>query len=899
MRITNTASIPHRLGNGQLIKPGGFASIPDGVWFGLMLNEITKAWLNSGALAAEPDGNAPEPDVEAALLSSDFIRAIRDGRERLVPLPNFTGGLPVDVGDGSGSIPLTDRLLDLAYVMRKTVVARGRTEAAIQAAMNRMVEGTTLIIPPGDTPITITNGLTAPNVDNITIDLSGNIFDASGLVHNPLQRSSGVAFKFQGAGLKGNSTLAANATKGDLSIQVVSAANYEVGHVLFMIAPVEDVLYDDVRKSCINVIVGIVGTTLYLLNPMRCSITAGTGVSARSYECQQGIKIIGGGTAVLRGGGQTHNPMANGNGQQGFLFTYCRGIEIDAMTVERFQGSSVYLETCADYIERKCTYRGRDYDAVIVENQNSSFYGLAGGRVVNAISDTCRYELTRHGPDLGYVDGFIQKNCTGVQTHRSFCGSHAPAWGVVVDNCVGIGCYQFVTYRAMDMIINGGRSVGNTNGVFSTDGVVSTVPAEERTLDWSGGSHTSASYGAALGTMLHRFDIDALSIESVLEPLRIHMDEIRDGNLNRFSGKALSDAAGTDIIEIGNGTANNKIKSLRVNNTKGENYTGNVISLRGSLDKSAPATGIWIKDTYGYGRADGVSGSVVSTINNGWFGDDVVIDGVYAMIDASAAVSIGSDVWRFRQMPTIENVKETTPTSRSNFTVGRAASATLGGAGNGTATRGAVIERTQPSAAANTAWMTDRNGTEGTLSGVTGHIASGSTTLTMTGNTESKVYPGCYIRIPGAGAAAGNLDTRVEAVSADNATATLATAASTTVTSGAPATLAYVALTYQAMSLMAGGASMTDMGNADLTATVGSTGGFIRANSALTAQRTITLSTTGAFTGAKFHIVRTASATGAFNLVVGSVATLAAEKQWCEVTYNGTAWVLTAYGTLP
>lgn len=70
-------------------------------------------------------------------------------------------------------------------------------------------------------------------------------------------------------------------------------------------------------------------------------------------------------------------------------------------------------------------------------------------------------------------------------------------------------------------------------------------------------------------------------------------------------------------------------------------------------------------------------------------------------------------------------------------------------------------------------------------------------------------------------------------------------------------------------------------------------------NTALTADRAVTLSTTGAVAGAKFHIVRTAAATGAFNLNVGTGPLKAlAPGTWCDVTHDGTNWVLTAYGAL-
>src|SRR6266702_1540250 len=66
---------------------------------------------------------------------------------------------------------------------------------------------------------------------------------------------------------------------------------------------------------------------------------------------------------------------------------------------------------------------------------------------------------------------------------------------------------------------------------------------------------------------------------------------------------------------------------------------------------------------------------------------------------------------------------------------------------------------------------------------------------------------------------------------------------------------------------------------------------------ALTANRAVTLSGTGAFSGAKFHIVRKASSTGASTLDVGAgpLKSLAA-GQWCDVEHDGSAWLLTAFG---
>lgn len=87
---------------------------------------------------------------------------------------------------------------------------------------------------------------------------------------------------------------------------------------------------------------------------------------------------------------------------------------------------------------------------------------------------------------------------------------------------------------------------------------------------------------------------------------------------------------------------------------------------------------------------------------------------------------------------------------------------------------------------------------------------------------------------------------------------------------------------------------------ATLVASAGNTDTTNLWNTPLTAARAVTLSTTGAFNGARLRIVRGAGATGAFNLNVGTgpLKALTSSGQWCDVEYNGTAWVLTASGSL-
>lgn len=88
-----------------------------------------------------------------------------------------------------------------------------------------------------------------------------------------------------------------------------------------------------------------------------------------------------------------------------------------------------------------------------------------------------------------------------------------------------------------------------------------------------------------------------------------------------------------------------------------------------------------------------------------------------------------------------------------------------------------------------------------------------------------------------------------------------------------------------------------DAGDADKTLQPGYDDELQRWATTLTADRAVTLGTTGAAEGDHFRIVRTGA--GAFNLNVGTGPLKAlAANEWCEVTYDGSAWVLAGYGAL-
>lgn len=110
----------------------------------------------------------------------------------------------------------------------------------------------------------------------------------------------------------------------------------------------------------------------------------------------------------------------------------------------------------------------------------------------------------------------------------------------------------------------------------------------------------------------------------------------------------------------------------------------------------------------------------------------------------------------------------------------------------------------------------------------------------------------------------------------------------------------YVGTTVESILQELGNGVTTDNGDANAILTYNSSTTLQRWNTALTANRTATLSTANAKEGANFTVVRGAGATGNYTLAVGTLCTLYAPGQWATVRYDAAtaAWILEAQGFL-
>lgn len=89
----------------------------------------------------------------------------------------------------------------------------------------------------------------------------------------------------------------------------------------------------------------------------------------------------------------------------------------------------------------------------------------------------------------------------------------------------------------------------------------------------------------------------------------------------------------------------------------------------------------------------------------------------------------------------------------------------------------------------------------------------------------------------------------------------------------------------------------TSTADANFSLTPGTSATEVRHTGTLTADRSVSLATASAVMGDRFRVTRTGG--GAFGLLVGTGPLKSlATNTWCEVTYDGSAWYLSAYGAL-
>ena len=699
---------------------------------------------------------------------------------------------------GTGAVQRTvqSKLRDTVSVKDFGAVGDGVTDdsAAVQAAINTMTTGGTLVFPFGT--YKINTSILVP-YSNITIIGNGSTIDATTLAYNGAVRGSGAVFRVVTPNALRSTTLTATANQGSYTLALTSATNFAVGQIVRCFSTEVQYRNDTaIAYYCdVNKITNVSGLNITLESPLQYALTVSPyTVNVRSVLPIENISISG---FNMLGGGVRATPLANGDGPCGIYGQGVDNISVKNCRFYGFQGIAVYVEYVQDFTVSDCYFEGVDPTVVITEGQNSGFYAAYAVYARRVIFTRCVGQRVRHLYDGFMAFQFVQSDSVASNTHRAAFGSHENTYDLDIVGNVSYSCYAGVVLRALTANMTGNTFTAGTSNNPNWVGVTAnlaitmslmlyTDPGQARFVI---NSNRIYSYGVGTGAFAGVASFDQLVISDNLfvggnpsvqfNNANINLNNvIITGNNFLFDGSVPFTSAITMAQAI-NGTLKNWI----VSNNTAKNNTFQLLSMQGCTDVTNPADCIKITDNLSLVQS-GSSQAAINLRTQGFYGDNIVIRG-NSLWDASAGVPAVSacvgQTYRLRGFPVVELNDESIKTNQSNRAVAYASSTTPTALDDATLFRGSIIENTASSSGGPNYWVVTTAGTNGTIAGVTGSITSGTNTLTLTGNDETKVYSGSYITVAGAGLTR----VRVESIDATFTTATLSSNATSTVTGAA------------------------------------------------------------------------------------------------------------------
>lgn len=327
--------------------------------------------------------------------------------------------------------------------------------------------------------------------DNVEIDVGAATIDASSLPDIvEVNRPDGI-FNVLGSS-SAVTTLASSASKDAETITVTSASGMSIGDVVLLYSSTERWYQegvDYVRKSTVNRIANISGTTVTLQNPLDLSFDTGvSSVTVTSWAGVHGFKLSGG---YYIGPGY-EGPHTNGEGPAVIYSLFTQGLVVEGIKgTVGFQGAWMYHQKgCGTRIKDNIgSGLPEDYTDALVEGDNKGFTGIIISETLSARVVGNRGYRFRHLVDGGRsIDVLVEGNFA-FHCHRPPFGSHGGCTHWTFSNNYsrsrisgGDGClWRGHSVSLINNDFNGTISSGSY-GFYDTEGHQDDVPKTYRLI---------------------------------------------------------------------------------------------------------------------------------------------------------------------------------------------------------------------------------------------------------------------------------------------------------------------------------------------------------------------------------------------------------------------------------
>lgn len=641
--------------------------------------------------------------------------------------------------------------------------------AAVQLAFDAVpATGGAVYFPPGVYPIG--TAINIDNKDNVAVYGDGATIDATALPVTGVNDTSTAVFQFNASYVPAETSLTVSVVEGDLTITVADGSLIQAGDYLIVQSGTS---YNDVlgekwyegNNKCLWVYARkVVGNVVTISPSADLSIDHTiTTVVVTIVRPQNKVHI-----RDLVFTSSAPGNYGNGVGQYAIYARKINDFIIENCTFEHFSGAAARFFKCTDIKIIACSTIGHLPGIArsdIVEGVNSGYYTFNPFYCRDILIDQLYSLRNRHGTDLLDSTNCLVRNSTVIDAWNGAFRCHQQCSNVSYIGCRAYNCGSgfdnngFPLSLISDCLVEvlGSCVVDQQNGAGADYGVYATTLIKNSVFKMTG--TTPALRALTLGGNYKYLLVENCVVESKGRGIVIYSVVIDAARISNNLVKTGTDASDDGIFLVMTTSPNTlRRNNVSVINNFVENNGRSGIRFEGTNTRASPAENIVIKDntvdsTVGIGSFSsfgvGFWGKAVSFVGNSTPYDGGVV------VPAAHAMEFQPEIQQMRYLDT-----------GYTFFDGGATSDPTAYGGGYTFRRGAFLKRPGVAAGSYLGWVCTASGTTGVLAGVTANT-DGTAVITLIGNSSTGVVLGSYITVNG-------VSTRVEAISEDLVTATLA-----------------------------------------------------------------------------------------------------------------------------
>ena len=307
---------------------------------------------------------------------------------------------------------------------------------------------------------------------DMDIDCHGAYFDCSNMYGNDFQNNPDALFELYGS-QQSPTTLSTGGLADTSVITVADSSSFAAGNPIYIES--DEHWYTEavsIGRAYVGRVARISGNDIYLQHPLPFNFNvSGNTISVYNWTPIKNINVLGGKFY----GGNHRRDIGNGRGIGVVYARYFYNVTVNGANVDGFENAAYRMESGVNATVQNTYIQGHtpDFNEVIVEGENSGFYGAFFVEVRNAKMLNVNGYRCRHLQDASRTYDMLIENCYGVECHRPAFGCHSGTHDGTYNECGVEGGAGGLQWRGFHLYVNGGTyncPENNSSGIYDAEG---------------------------------------------------------------------------------------------------------------------------------------------------------------------------------------------------------------------------------------------------------------------------------------------------------------------------------------------------------------------------------------------------------------------------------------------